>query len=741
MHCAACAAHVEKAVRALSGVHSAAVNPVLETLTIDCDPPLPDDVILRTVAEAGYRAMAVSPVAGAPRPAVTSDGLRLLWAAAFTLPLLYVAMGGMWGWPLPACIHPGAHPLVYAGLQFALCVPVLAAGRGFYSRGAKALWRLAPTMDSLVALGTAAAFVSGIVSLVAMMRGQAHAVHGLYFESAATIITLVMVGKHLEARTKRRMSDAVRKLARLTPKIARRLIDGTETDIPAEHIRVNDILAVRPGEQIPADGLLIEGATTVDESSVTGESIPVVKRPGDALVGATVNQTGYIRMQAVRVGSDTMLAQIIRMVEAAQGAKAPVARLADRIASWFVPAVLCVAVGAGVAWWAGGAGWVFAVDIAVAVLIIACPCALGLATPAAITAGIGRGARLGILVKGGDVLERLAHVGILFFDKTGTLTQGAPVLTDIFRFRGWPSEDDTLRLAAAAEQRSEHPIAKAIVESARVKGLSLPDVEAFTAIPGQGVAATIDGHTVHVGNQTYIQHATGDSLLPAAAADAVAAADADAAFERFTAAGKTVCLLAIDRQPAALIAIADTLRPESAATVSRLQEHRIDVRMLTGDNARTAAAIAREAGIRAVAAGLQPHEKAAIIDEARAAAVVAMVGDGINDAPALAAADIGIAPASGTDIAMDAADVVLVNGRLSDILTAISLSRAVLRNIRQNLFWAFFYNVTGIPVAAGLLHLFGGPTLNPMLAALAMSLSSLTVVMNAMRLKAFKSFP
>jgi Cu+-exporting ATPase len=726
MHCASCAAHVEKAVRAVPGVRSATVNFATEKLTVT-GAGLPDSLIIRAVKKAGYTAR--RPPTQALPARRRGIPARLVVATACTVPLLYVAMGSMWRWPLPAIIHPDHHPLTHAWLQLALCAPALAAGYRFYRNGGKALWRRAPTMDSLVALGTATAFVSGLTSLITTSGGQAPASHSLYFESAATISTLVMLGKYLEERTRRRMSDAVKKLIRLTPKTARRIHNHTEIEIPAEQICVNDMLAVKPGEQIPADGLLLEGVTTIDESSVTGESMPVTKQAGDRLIGATINRTGYILMRATRVGRDTMLAQIVRLVETAQDSKAPVARLADRIAGWFVPAVLCVAAAAGMAWWAGGAEWTFAVDVAVAVLIIACPCALGLATPAAIITGVGRGAKWGVLIKGGDVLERLAAVSAVFFDKTGTLTQGEPVLTDI-QCIGRRTPDEALALAAAAEQRSAHPLAKAIVEGALSRGLTLPDVERFTATPGKGVTATAGGHTAHVGSWSYLVQAT---AAPATVPEAAATA-----FAQLTGAGKTVCWVAIDRHPEALIAVADTVRPESAATIRQLQAQQIAVRMLTGDHSQTAAAVARELGITSVAAGLQPDEKAAEVSAARLTAVVAMVGDGINDAPALAAADVGIAPAAGADIAMEAADVVLVNARLSDLLVAMALSRAVLRNIRQNLFWAFFYNVISIPVAAGLLHLFGGPTLNPMLAALAMSFSSVTVVLNALRLKRWR---
>ena len=659
----------------------------------------------------------------------------------------------MLGLPIPAALEPARRPLSFALAQLVLTLPILIAGYKFYTVGFRALIRRRPNMDSLIAVGTAAAFLYGIYAVILISRGNAAMAAELYFETAGVIITLILLGRLLESVSKGKASEAVRKLASLQPKTAVILnrsqgSEGnqenqenqaaetySEIEIPIAEVKPGDILLVKPGERIPADGRIVFGSTTVDESMITGESIPVDKSIGDQVVGASINSYGMVHVQAARVGRDTVLAQIIRLVEEAQGSKAPISRLADIISGCFVPIVIGIAVLAGALWLISGASWVFSLNIFIAVLVIACPCALGLATPTAIMVGTGRGAELGMLFKGGRPLETAHRVTTMVFDKTGTLTEGKPVLTDIVVSTDMGAdfnENDLLAPAAAAEKNSEHPLGAAIAAAGEERGLSLPSVQSFKAIPGRGIEALLAGSTWRIGNQ---------ALLDSFSVPFTMKAQSDA----LAAQGKTPMMVMRDDRLIGIIAVADTLKAGAADLVARLKKRGIAPVMITGDNRRTAEAAAKEAGITGsdeVFAEVLPGGKAAQIERLRQQGrVVAMVGDGINDAPALAAADVGIAVASGTDIAMESAEIVLMRNQLSDVVGAIDLSRAAVRNIKQNLFWAFAYNTLGIPVAAGLLYALGGPLLNPMIAAAAMALSSVSVVANALRLRRYRARP
>ncbi|HVP17924.1 MAG TPA: copper-translocating P-type ATPase, partial [Spirochaetia bacterium] len=596
----------------------------------------------------------------------------------------------------------------------------------FYRVGAKALWHRAPNMDSLIAIGTAAAVLYSIYSTVRVALGDVEAVKNLYFETAAVILTLITLGKTLETVSKGKTSQAIKKLMGLAPKTATVIQGGRETEIPISEVEVGDILRVRPGEKVPVDGEVIDGYTSVDESMLTGESIPVEKKAGDRVTGASLNKNGTFTFRATRVGSDTALAQIIKLVEQAQGSKAPIARLADVVSGYFVPIVILIALAAGAAWLISGQSFAFSMTIFTAVLVIACPCALGLATPTAIMVGTGKGAENGILFKGGAALEGAQGIQTVVLDKTGTVTEGKPIVTDVALADG-VGESTLLQLAASAEKGSEHPLGDAIVQSAEARGLTLVAVEEFQAIPGRGIEARVGGRALLLGNEKLMTE-RGVALGTMAAASARLADD-----------GKTTMFVAVDGSPAGVIAVADVPRESSARAISRLRGMGLEVVMLTGDNETTAQAIARQVGVDRVFAEVLPQEKAAAVKKIQEEGVrVAMVGDGINDAAALAQADIGIAIGTGTDVAIESADIVLMKSDLTDVARAIQLSRATIRNIRQNLFWAFCYNVLGIPIAAGLLHVFGGPLLNPIFAAAAMSLSSVSVVSNALRLRWFR---
>ena len=739
MSCASCAARIEKVVGGLPGVRSMQVNLATESGTVVFDP---EQVSQRAIREAIARIGFTATVAQTGRSAMerqqeeavarlTAMKQRLIPAFGFAMLLLLLSMGEMLGMPLPGWLAPHQAPFTFAFTQFLLVLPVMWSGRNFYLVGFPALFRRAPNMDSLIAIGTGAAFVYSTWNLIEIGLGLdvMARVMDLYFESAAVLIALVSLGKYLESRSKIRTSDAIRQLMELSPDQATLLRDGEQVAIPVEEIEPGDLLLVKPGERVPVDGLVVKGHSSVDESMLTGESLPVSKKEGDRVVGATLNKNGVLQVRAEKVGQDTMLARIIRMVREAQGSKAPIANLADRISLYFVPTVIVLAVVAGLAWYfVGQAEFPVALRIFIAVLVIACPCAMGLATPTSIMVGTGRGAQLGVLVKSGEALEMAQKVEAVVFDKTGTLTYGRPELTNLRVVAANMTEAQVLPLVAAAENSSEHPLAEAVVNAAKEKGLMLPETMAFEAVTGRGIRATVNGRAILIGNREFMVESGVTGLD--ASADAVAA--------EFAASGKTALYCAADGGLLALLAIADRLKPEVPATVKALERMGVKVFMLTGDHEATARAIAKQAGISEVIAQVLPDHKAAKVAALQSQGLrVAMVGDGINDAPALAKADVGIAMGTGIDVAIESGDIVLMKGHLSALLAALALSRATMRNIKQNLFWAFIYNIIGIPVAAGLLHLFGGPTLNPMIAGGAMAMSSVSVVTNALRLRFF----
>jgi len=632
---------------------------------------------------------------------------------------------------LPRILDPRHSPLSYAIAQFLLVLPIMWLGRSFYVIGIPALLRRVPNMDSLIAVGTGAAFVYSTWNLVEIMLGinpQARAMD-LYFESAGVLIALVSLGKYLETRSKSHTSNAIRQLMQLTPDQATLLVEGEQKMIPVDEIEVGDFLLVKPGERIPIDGVIVDGRSSIDESMLTGESLPVTKEKNDRVTGGTLNKNGVLTVKAEHVGQDTMLSRIIRMVQQAQGSKAPIAGMADRISLYFVPSVMAFALVTGLAWYfVGGLPFTQALRFFIAVMVIACPCALGLATPTAIMVGTGRGAQLGVLIKSGTALEMAEKLDAIVFDKTGTLTHGRPELTDLVLLDDRFPENELLTLVASAERNSEHPLAEAIVAEAGNRDISLHQPSSFEAIPGRGILAKVLEHTIILGNQEFIEEQTGTALNTSQINKANTLSEE----------GKTVLFLAIDESVAAFLGVADRIKDETPATVRQLAGLGIDVIMLTGDNEKTARAIASEAGIRNIIAQVMPAEKSSRIRELQQQGQrVGMVGDGINDAPALAQADVGIAMGTGIDVAIESGDIVVMKGNLDGVVTAISLSRATMKNIRQNLFWAFAYNVIGIPVAAGLLYIFGGPTLNPMIAGAAMALSSVSVVTNALRLRFF----
>jgi len=733
MTCGACARAVEKAIGKLDGVKESAVNFASERAKVVYDPAkVRLSQIKEAVARAGYKALEteskdqVDEESRRRQKEVKTLWIKFIVAVAFSAPLLYIAMGHMLGLPLPMMMDPMHDPLNFALIQLALTLPVLIAGYRFYTVGFRAAFKGSPNMDSLIAMGTGAAFLYGIYAIYRILQGDVDYANHLYFETAAMIVTLILLGKSLEAVSKGKTSEAIKKLMGLAPKTATVLQDGKELVIPIEEVEVGDLIVVKPGEKIPVDGEVIEGLTSVDESMLTGESIPVEKKAGDKVTGASLNKTGSIVFRATKVGSDTALAQIIKLVEEAQGSKAPIAKLADIISGYFVPIVFAIAVLSALAWLLSGESPVFSLTIFISVLVIACPCALGLATPTAIMVGTGKGAEHGILIKGGEALETAHRVKTVVLDKTGTITEGRPVVTDLLVYDGL-EEDDLLQLAASAEKSSEHPLGEAIVRSAEERGVKLKKGQGFLAIPGHGIEVKIEGKEVLLGNKKLM------------ADRKVELGKAEEDFERLAGEGKTPMYVAIDKKIAGIVAVADVVKENSRRAIEKLHDMGLEVVMITGDNRRTAESIARQVGIDRVLAEVLPQDKANEVkklqDEGKK---VAMVGDGINDAPALAQADIGIAIGSGTDVAMESADIVLMRSDLLDVPTAIQLSKSTIRNIKQNLFWAFGYNTAGIPIAAGLLHLFGGPLLNPMFAAAAMAFSSVSVLLNALRLRRFK---
>ncbi|MCM8899940.1 cadmium-translocating P-type ATPase [Caldicoprobacter algeriensis] len=733
MTCAACAKAVERAIKRLPGVDEASVNLATEKARVVYNPAMVRlSEIKQAIIKAGYKPLEAED--GEQR--VDQEKLRrqrelkdlrtrLLVSIIFAVPLLYIAMGHMLGLPLPEVIMPDMHPLNFSMVQLLLTLPIVVAGYRFYTVGFGNLIRRHPNMDSLIAVGTSAAFVYGVYAIFRIATGHTEYAMNLYFESAGVIITLILLGRYLESIAKGKTSEAIRRLMDLSPRTAVVIHEDKELTIPVEEVEVGDILLVRPGDRIPVDGEVIEGRTSVDESMLTGESIPVEKVTGSKVVGGSINKNGTIKMKATKVGKDTVLAQIIKLVEEAQGSKAPIAKLADVISGYFVPVVIAIAVVAAVAWILAGESAIFALTIFISVLVIACPCALGLATPTAIMVGTGKGAEYGILIKSGEALEMAHRIDTVVLDKTGTITEGKPKVTDIIT-SGFISQDELLRLSASAEVASEHPLGEAIVRSARERNMELAWVESFEAIPGQGIEVVTQGKQVLLGNRKLMEDRNVGITL-------------QQEYDRLAEGGKTPMFVAVDGKLAGIIAVSDVIKPTSRKAVEQLHKMGIKVVMITGDNARTAQAIAKQVGIDMVLAEVLPQDKANEVKRLQEQGrKVAMVGDGINDAPALVQADVGIAIGSGTDVAMESADIVLMKSDLMDVPAAIQLSKATIRNIKQNLFWAFAYNTAGIPIAAGVLHLFGGPLLNPMIAALAMALSSVSVVTNALRLKRFK---
>ena len=729
MTCSACANRVERVTKKADGVENSSVNFATEKLNITFDENKISVNDLKSIVEkAGYNLIVEEKKDSSTKkiPAYKKLWYRFILSIIFTVPLLIISMGHMAGLHLPHIIDPMMNPLNFALVQLALTVPVMIIGYKFYLVGFKNLFKLSPNMDSLIAIGTSAAVIYGLFAIYKINIGDHEYAMHLYFESAAVILTLITLGKYLEAVSKGKTSDAIKKLMGLAPKTANIIRDGKELTIPIEEVKVFDIVIVKPGEKLPVDGEVIEGNTSIDESMLTGESIPVEKNVGSKVIGASINKTGFIKYKATKVGDDTALAQIIKLVEDAQGTKAPIAKLADVISAYFVPTVIALAIIGALGWYMSGESAVFSLTIFIAVLVIACPCALGLATPTAIMVGTGKGAENGVLIKGGEALETAYKVETIVFDKTGTITEGKPKVTNIITKD--ISDDDILVLAASAEKGSEHPLGEAIVRAAEEKNLKLREIQYFKAIPGQGIEVKIDNSNVLLGNKKLMNERK------------IELGDLQDKSNSLAEEGKTPMFLAIDNEIKGIVAVADTVKENSKKAIEAIHNMGIKVAMITGDNEKTAKAIAKEVGIDIVLAEVLPEDKANEVKKLQEGnKKVAMVGDGINDAPALVQADVGIAIGSGTDVAMESADIVLMRSDLLDVIKAIQLSKATINNIKQNLFWAFAYNVLGIPVAMGVLHIFGGPLLNPMIAAGAMSLSSVSVLLNALRLRNFKA--
>jgi P-type Cu+ transporter len=735
MTCASCSSAVERSLKKLDGVEIASVNLATNKATIKYDgSKVKIAELKKAVEKAGYVPKDIEKTLVTDEDQIRKDKEskdmfhRLMLSIFFSIPLLYIAMGHMFIpdiAKLPAIIDYHNYPLNFTLVQLVLTLPVLWAGRKFFLIGFKTLFKGSPNMDTLVAIGTGAAFLYGLYAIVAIYLGDFSFVENLYFEVAALIITLLLVGKYMEARMKGKTSEAIKKLMNLAPKTARLVKNGVEIEVTLEEVEVDDILIVKPGERIPVDGVVSEGFSAVDESMLTGESLPVDKQPGDSIVGGSLNKNGLLTMKAKAVGESTALARIIKLVEDAQGQKAPIAAMADIVSSYFVPVVIVIAIVAALTWWLVGKDIDFVLTIFVTVLVIACPCALGLATPTAIMVGTGKGAENGVLFKGGEALETAHHIQAIIFDKTGTLTEGKPTLTDVIPYN--MDRDILLRYTASAEQGSEHPLAQAIVKGATDKGIQLFPITKFMAVTGRGVDVTVDEKVVLIGNRAFMDERNVE--LHAIEAD----------MDRLANEGKTPMLVTIDGLIKGIVAVADVVKPSSAKAVEQLKQMGIKVAMITGDNKKTAAAIGRQVGIDLILAEVLPQDKSSeVVKLQKQGYSVAMVGDGINDAPALAMADIGIAIGSGTDVAIESADVVLMKSDLMDVVTAIKLSRATIRNVKQNLFWAFIYNIAGIPLAAGVFYAFGGPLLNPIFAGAAMAFSSVSVVTNALRLRRFK---
>lgn len=746
MTCSACSSRVEKCVSKLEGVNEVSVNLLTNSMQVEFnDAVIQEQGIIDAVVHAGYGAS----VQGKKKASDTRESLkenkknpvqehmeymkkRTIWSFIFLIPLMYVSMGHMIGLPLPGFLHGTVNAVGFAMTQFLLCIPVIYINRAYYTKGFSTLLHGAPNMDTLIAVGSAASLVYGVFAIYRMGYGLGvqdmdlvnRYLHDLYFESAVMILALINIGKYLEARSKGKTSEAINKLMDMAPKTAFAERNGTVVEIPAEEIQIGDILQVKPGSSVPADGVVLEGVTSIDEAAITGESIPVQKVPGDSVIAATMNKAGFFRMKASKVGDDTTFSQIIRLVEDASASKAPIAKIADKIAGVFVPIVMTIALITAVVWLLAGAEFEFALSCAISVLVISCPCALGLATPVAIMVGTGKGAENGILIKSGEALEVTHNIQSVVLDKTGTITQGKPAVTDI---RGVKTDSkELLKIAAAMEKKSEHPLAEAVLAKAEEEKISLPEASEFSAVAGMGIEAVIEGKKYYAGNLR---------LMKEKGIDCTGIKDY---LETLTGEGKTPLLFADEKELLGVVGAADIVKSTSAQAIRELKKMGIQVIMLTGDNERTAKAIQRQLDIDTVIAEVLPQDKEREVAKLQEnGQKVAMVGDGINDAPALARADVGIAIGAGTDVAIESAHIVLMKNDLLDVVTAISLSKAVIRNIKENLFWAFFYNVCGIPLAAGVFYTALGLKLSPMFGAAAMSLSSLFVVSNALRLRFF----
>ena len=742
MTCSSCVRHVEKAVEKQPGVKKVTVNLLKNSMVVDYDEnKLNQAEIENAVSDAGYGARLRSKNADLTKDTEENSAQkeyesykrRLIWSVIFTVPLIYLSMGHMLGWPLPFFFLGTTNAITFAFTQFLLLLPVVYLNRSYFINGFKSLFKGTPNMDSLVALGASAALVYGIFTIYKIGIGlgfldfksvSAH-VMNLYFESAGTILTLITLGKTLEAKAKGKTTDAISKLLNLAPKTARVLRDNQEKNVPVEEVKKDDVVIVKAGESIPVDGVIISGSASIDESALTGESLPVDKKEGDKAIGATINRNGYFKMRVTKTGDETVLAQIVKLVDEATSSKAPIANLADRVSGVFVPIVIGIAFIAAIIWLLLGSTFEFALSIGISVLVISCPCALGLATPTAIMVGTGQGAINGILFKSAKALETTHELQTIVFDKTGTITEGKPVVTDIFPLQN--TENDLLQIAASLESLSEHPLAQAITTSAKEKNLSFLEVEKFTQVAGQGISGIIDGKKILAGNLKMMN----ENQIETTSANFL---------DNSTNSGKTTLYFAQDNRLIGIIRIADVIKDTSKEAIEELNQMGLQTIMLTGDNETTARSIAKKSGIRNVIAEVLPADKEHEIQKLQnQGQKVAMVGDGINDAPALARADVGIAIGAGTDIAIDSADVVLMKSQLTEVSTAIKLSKATIKNIKENLFWAFIYNIIGIPIAAGIFYPAFGFKLSPMIGALAMSFSSVFVVTNALRLRFFSA--
>ena len=746
MTCSACSSRVEKCVSKLEGVKEVSVNLLTNSMQVEFnDAVIQEQGIIDAVVHAGYGASVQGKKeTSSGKQKTREEGTdpvkehleymkkRTIWSFIFLIPLMYVSMGHMIGLPLPGFLHGTVNAVGFAMTQFLLCIPVIYINRAYYTKGFSTLFHGAPNMDTLIAVGSTASLVYGIFAIYRMGYGLGvqdldlvnRYLHDLYFESAVMILALINIGKYLEARSKGKTSEAINKLMDLAPKTAFVERSGGVVEIPAEEIQIGDILQVKPGSSVPADGVVLEGTTSIDEAAITGESIPVQKMPGDQVIAATMNKTGFFRMKASKVGDDTTFSQIIHLVEDASASKAPIAKIADKIAGVFVPIVMTIALITAVVWILSGADFEFALSCAISVLVISCPCALGLATPVAIMVGTGKGAENGILIKSGEALEVTHNIQSVVLDKTGTITQGKPVVTDIYGVK--TDSTELLKIAAAMEKKSEHPLAEAVLAKAAEEDISLPEASEFSAVAGMGIEAVIEGKKYYAGNLRLMKEKN------------ISCAGIEDYLETLTGEGKTPLLFAAEKELLGVIGAADVVKPTSAQAIRELKKMGIQVIMLTGDNERTAKAIQRQLDIDTVIAEVLPQDKEREVAKLQESGrKVDMVGDGINDAPALARADVGIAIGAGTDVAIESADIVLMKNDLLDVVTAVGLSKAVIRNIKENLFWAFFYNVCGIPLAAGVFYTAFGLKLSPMFGAAAMSLSSLFVVSNALRLRFF----